>query len=114
MLLDCEIEKDEFFIEQKPDVRCLVKNIGNSLLNDVEVCYEECETIDLGLAEERNITFFLGELEEGSQEAVITAKNKDISKTIRELCQEALTQRIYKQKELSLYTSYDHKQVLQK
>jgi len=41
-------------------------------------------------------------------------ENKDISKTIRELCQEALTQRIYKQKPLSLYTSPDHKQALQK
>ncbi len=78
--LDCNIDNNEFYDYEDALIICNVKNIGNVFLEDLEICYDECEEIDLGIGREAVIDFIVEE-ESGKKDVVVKVSNNDVSKT---------------------------------
>jgi len=47
--LDCVIDDSEFYEYEDALITCIVKNTGNVFLKDLDVCYDKCKKIDLGI-----------------------------------------------------------------
>lgn len=81
VLLNCSLPKNEFYEYENIQVSCNAKNTGNVFLDDVDVCFEnECEKIDLGISQSKNIAFKMGNLSIGSGENAVTLRNDIVSK----------------------------------
>ena len=78
--LNCSIDKNEFYDYESALMTCDVKNTGNVFLEGLDVCYKECEEINLGIAREMQIDFIVEE-EAGKKDIVVKTTNKDVSKT---------------------------------
>lgn len=82
MDLLCVSDKSSYYIGESPKLDCVVKNTGNVFLENLGVCAgSSCQTIDLGITQEKKLSFLLSLKELGKQEIVITAENPQISKT---------------------------------
>ena len=80
--LSCFMEDSEFYAEYAPVIQCTIQNTGNTVQEDIDVCYEkECETMDLGIADSEEIEFSLNDLEIGRKTVKISARNRDMFKT---------------------------------
>lgn len=81
--LNCGIDKDEFYEYEKAIIDCDIKNKGNVLLEDLNICLEnDCKAIELGISQEKKLDFLIKDTNIGKKDAMITAKNKDISKAV--------------------------------
>ena len=78
--LNCNIDKNEFYEYEGALMTCNVKNTGNVFLKDLNVCYSECEKIDLGIGRETVIDFIVKE-KSGKKDIIVKAGNSDVSKT---------------------------------
>jgi len=78
--LKCSIDKDNFYYYESALVNCDIKNIGNVLLRDLNICLSECKKIDLGISQSKQIEFNFSTDKIGKQEVKIKAENEDISK----------------------------------
>src|SRR3989338_2002477 len=78
--LNCNIDKNEFYEYEGALMTCNVKNTGNVFLKDLNVCYSECEKIDLGIGRETVIDFIVKE-KSGKKDIIVKAGNNDVSKT---------------------------------
>lgn len=77
--LRCAPEKEFYYIDEEVSIVCGVKNTGNSIIKDLNVCSQDCLEQDLLIAEEKNIKFKIKNLNVGQQNVNIKAKNKQIA-----------------------------------
>jgi len=76
IFLECSSSKDYYYFFEKVKINCEVQNIGNTLISELRVClYEECEDIDLNIAQKKNI-FFNTDPSIGN--LAVSAKNSDL------------------------------------
>ncbi len=77
--LKCTPDKSEFYIDEEVGAKCNIKNNGNALLNDLNLCLDgQCTTFNLMIGEEKIEKFAL---EKDKIDYVITLKNNEVSKT---------------------------------
>jgi len=80
--LTCETDKTRFYMDEQTTLNCQIKNTGNTYLENVNVCFRDnCRIIDVGITQEEELSFQTNYEETGSKEAVISAKNNEITKT---------------------------------
>ncbi len=82
LILNCASAKQTYQEDEPIAISCTIKNKGNTFLGQVNVCAEgkECQTIDLGIAQEQLLQFELGGTgtrDAGEQVATITAMSDD-------------------------------------
>ncbi|MBT4541059.1 transglutaminase domain-containing protein [Candidatus Woesearchaeota archaeon] len=79
--MNCNSERKNYYISEDVNIKCSLKNNGNTNIKELDVCYDsDCKKIELKISQQREITF-TKQKKEGSYDAVITAKNNEISKT---------------------------------
>jgi len=79
--LKCDSDKEEYYIDEKVLVDCFIKNTGNIFLDNIKICLEnDCDTINLGISQEKNINFSTKPKSLGKKQAVVKAKNSQVSK----------------------------------
>ena len=79
----CELEKDKFYNDQTAKASCKIKNIGNTILKNLNLCLEkDCKTFDLGITQEHTEEFILNNENKkpGNKELTITLRNNDVFK----------------------------------
>tara|TARA_Y100000310_G_C20700825_1_gene829719 strand:+ start:4283 stop:6205 length:1923 start_codon:yes stop_codon:yes gene_type:complete len=55
--LDCDPSKDYYYNDETGEIICNLKNTGNKALENIEICFKECEKVSLGIAEEKVVKF---------------------------------------------------------
>jgi hypothetical protein len=75
--IELNCDADEFvYIGESVDIICNVKNNGNVYLEDIDVCVDDCVSIDLGISQEKAVEFTVL-AKEGLK---VRAQNEDVSK----------------------------------
>lgn len=78
--ISCSSEREAYYTYEQPQISCLIKNRGNTILQNINLCADSlCNTFDLNIAEEKQLMFNLS-LPLGQHEIKLKAENKDISK----------------------------------
>jgi len=67
------------YLKEGLNIYCTVKNMGNTVINNLDVCIDECKRIDLGISQAANLSFVVVPEKTGKRDFVITAENPDIS-----------------------------------
>ncbi|MFH1209278.1 MAG: transglutaminase-like domain-containing protein [archaeon] len=76
----CNPSKETFYTYESGKLLCNIENIGNINLNNLQVCFlNECKSIDLFIAESKNVEFSF-KLNESNKEYSILANNNQITK----------------------------------
>ncbi|MDO8740086.1 MAG: transglutaminase domain-containing protein [Candidatus Woesearchaeota archaeon] len=77
--LNCSSEKEVYL--GAADVDCRIKNTGNIILADLNVCVkDDCRTLNLGISEEKEILFEVVVDRVGKNTITVEANNDDVSK----------------------------------
>jgi len=80
--LVCLPDKTELYEYELIKINCEIKNLGNVLLNDLDVCLvNDCKRIDLGIGMTKSISFAYTPNQSGTQDLVVGARNLEVSKT---------------------------------
>ena len=80
---DCQYEK-EVKVAEDSDVFCLIKNIGNTKLDNVLFCLgNSCENINLPINQQSSAEITVNETEAGWHSIIVSAKNELIDKKCR-------------------------------
>ena len=65
-------------------LKCNIKNIGNVVLKNLNVCFEsECSKTNLGIVQEKNFNYTVEKSIAGIQESIFKVKNIDVSKKFK-------------------------------
>lgn len=81
--IQCILDKEEYYIYEKPNVTCSMKNVGNTLLDNLHICLEaDCVDKTIGINQEKNISFTIYNIQPGFQEAKLTISNDKVSKLL--------------------------------
>ena len=81
VILNCGVDKGEFYEYENAKVYCDAKNTGNVFLENVDVCFENnCKKIDFGIAQTKNFTFEIDNSIIGVRESPVTLRNELVSK----------------------------------
>ncbi len=79
--LNCSLDKNQLKENEKITATCSLKNIGNILLKDINICLkEDCNSKDLGISQSVKTEFTINTSVIGRQKAAIMATNDKISK----------------------------------
>ncbi len=79
--LQCITSKPEYKVDEEIITGCTIKNTGNLYINDLLVCVDkECRKINLGITQQKTVSFSSTETEVGEKEKYIRASNNVISK----------------------------------
>ncbi|MFH0868489.1 MAG: transglutaminase-like domain-containing protein [Candidatus Woesearchaeota archaeon] len=79
--INCGIDQKEFYSYEKALVQCKIKNIGNTVLRDLDVCFEaQCSKTDLSITQQKSFNYSIEKSAAGKQESVLRIKNADVSK----------------------------------
>ncbi|MDP7244372.1 MAG: transglutaminase-like domain-containing protein [Flavobacteriales bacterium] len=79
--ISCQIDQKEFYSYETALVKCKIKNIGNTVLKNLNVCFEsECSKTNLGIVQENNFNYTVEKPVAGIQESIFKVKNIDVSK----------------------------------
>jgi hypothetical protein len=74
--INCKTEREYYYIYEDFSITCELGNIGNVILNNINICYGgDCKNMNLNIAEFKAIVF---DVENGTTDFVINAKNKDV------------------------------------
>ncbi|MCH8004486.1 MAG: transglutaminase domain-containing protein [Nanoarchaeota archaeon] len=74
--IDCNIDQKEFYSYEKALLKCKIKNIGNVVLKNLNVCFEsECSKTNLGIVQEKNFNYTVEKSVAGKQESIFKVKN---------------------------------------
>ncbi len=72
LYLNCEAGRNYFFTYEDPKIKCNLKNIGTTVISNLNICLEiECNKLNLNIAEEKSLEFKINK----SGEIKINAKN---------------------------------------
>ena len=78
--MNCKINRNEVYTYEDFSFNCDVKNTGNIFLSNINVCFEnQCQKTDLGISQEKSLTFKVDTSKIGFAEP-ITLKNDLVSK----------------------------------
>jgi len=81
VILDCKIDKNEFYEYEDVGVYCYVKNTGNVFIENADICFEnKCERMNLGISQTKNVTFNANKSIIGQKESPVTLRNELVSK----------------------------------
>lgn len=81
VLIDCNTDRSIIYLDEEAEIVCKVKNAGNILLEDVDVCMdEECKNYDIPINQEHEVRFELKSKIIGLQQKSIIAKNDKFTK----------------------------------
>ena len=79
--IECELEREEFYYYENAKVLCNIKNIGNTNLKNLNVCFEsDCEKTDLSIIQEKSFNYTVEKEIAGKQESAFKVYNFDVSK----------------------------------
>lgn len=79
--LVCSAEKIEIHVNENTNVNCMIKNMGNTILDNLRICLEDdCKKFDLGITQEKNASFVKSFDSPGIRDIKITANNEFVSK----------------------------------
>jgi transglutaminase-like putative cysteine protease len=79
--INCNIDNKEFYAYETASVECKIRNIGNAVLKNLNVCFEsDCEKTGLGIVKEKSFNYTVEKSVTGQQESVLSVKNADVSK----------------------------------
>ncbi|MBI2147090.1 transglutaminase domain-containing protein [Candidatus Woesearchaeota archaeon] len=77
--VECNADKGEFYAEESPMIQCTLTNKGNTFFKGLSVCIKsQCDTIDLGIQQQKTVSFQLGATEKGLNEIVIDISNDQL------------------------------------
>ena len=75
--LDCKPNKKNYYIDEEMFIECKIRNKGNTLLNDVNVCLKsKCYKNDLRISEDRIYNF----ITKPDKNVLVTAETEDLIK----------------------------------
>ena len=81
--IKCDIDKEEFYSYETALVQCKIKNIGNTNLKNLNVCFEsDCEKTELRIIQEKSFNYTVEKEIAGKQESVFKVNNFDVSKAL--------------------------------
>lgn len=81
--VSCVIEDESIGFEEESGVSCLVKNKGNTVLRDLNVCLGgDCEKVNLNINEEKSFSSEVRGEEVGAQQFLVSVKNQEVSKVV--------------------------------
>ncbi len=76
---NCDLLKKKYYSNENVNIKCSVKNIGNVLLEDLQVCLKrDCRKFDLGINEQKEIEFETYV----SDKITVVAENEDMIKYV--------------------------------
>lgn len=79
--IECSIDRNEFYYYENTKVLCNIKNIGNTNLKDLNVCFEsDCEKTDLSIIQEKGFNYTVEKEIAGKQESMFKVQNAEVSK----------------------------------
>jgi len=79
--IDCSIDRKEFYAYESALAQCKIKNVGNTVLNNLNVCFEsECTKTNLWIVQEKSFNYTVGKSVAGKQESALTVKSSGVSK----------------------------------
>ena len=79
--IDCNIDQKEFYYYETALVQCKIRNIGNTALKNLDICFEDkCTRSDLGIVKYENFNYTVEKSITGKQESIFKVKNSDVSK----------------------------------
>jgi len=79
--IECNIDRKEFYYYENAKVLCNIKNIGNTNLKNLNVCFEsDCEKTELSIIQEKSFNYTLKKEVAGKQESAFKVQNPDVSK----------------------------------
>ena len=79
--IECTIDRNEFYYYENAKVLCNIKNIGNTNLKNLNVCFEsDCEKAELSIIQEKSFNYTVEKEIAGKQESIFKVQNPDVSK----------------------------------
>ena len=76
----CDKNKEFYYGYEDANVRCEISNIGNVILNDLDLCYlNKCNKINLNIAEKKYIDINLS-VKDVKNELLVELENNEVSK----------------------------------
>jgi len=79
--LDCNTDKNSYHIYETAQVSCTVRNIGNTLLYELEVCMKDnCSSFDLGISQTERLGYTYKPELAGSAQIKVVARNNEVFK----------------------------------
>ncbi|MEK6868900.1 MAG: transglutaminase-like domain-containing protein, partial [Nanoarchaeota archaeon] len=79
--IECSTDRNEFYYYEDALIQCNIKNIGNTNLKSLNVCFEsDCEKADLRIIQEKSFNYTLKKEVAGKQESIFKVQNSDVSK----------------------------------
>ena len=75
----CTPDKKTYYLNDIALINCNVKNTGNTPFSNIQLCIDTCKSLDLGIAETKEIAFEI-KIDELTDKIIITAKNNQLSK----------------------------------
>ncbi len=79
--INCTINRNEFYYYENAKVSCNIKNIGNTNLKNLNVCFEsDCGKTDLSIIQEKSFNYTVEKEVAGKQESAFKVQNSDVSK----------------------------------
>jgi len=79
--LSCSASPSLIYVGKEFTITCDLSNTGNTVLSDLDVCYQDdCKTVTINIASTKIVTFSYVENTSGQHEVIVTASNEDVSK----------------------------------
>jgi len=79
--LKCDSDKEEYYADENIFINCSVKNTGNIFLENLRICLDNgCKTVDIGITQEKVVSFSKKHSDLGKKQTAVKAKNSQVSK----------------------------------
>src|SRR3989338_3133295 len=78
--LECAVQKAEFYDDEQNMVSCLLRNKGNIFLEGMELCFESCQAVDLGISQEKRMNLTIADRAPGKKERRLTVRHAELFK----------------------------------
>ncbi len=80
--LNCNIDKENFYVYEGALVSCKIKNVGNIFLDGLVACFDgDCKEFDLGIAQDNELEFPVDNFDAGKKDMVVKASNSQVTKS---------------------------------
>ena len=80
LTIGCKSDKSSVYVNETAKVSCDLKNTGNLILKDLEVCLlDNCQKMQLGITQERTVKFDFSP-EKITDQPILKANNVDVAK----------------------------------
>jgi len=83
LAIKCAPAKTEYYVDEELSVECKLRNTGNFILDNVDVCLKnDCKQQNLAIGQEKDVSFVLKLSEEkpGKKDMIVKAKHEKIAR----------------------------------